>query len=153
MFSDVKGRSYTPLSTGRRWGCVQVTLAHERNEASWSLTVYGCDVVRQVGPRGGPGPLHEQVTIRAPVAGHQVVKLSRAGPWRGRRESEQASFFQVFVGHCRGEEEGEGWIIFPTFGVPACILSGHFPRVLKTRHMLQYDSSLPVTSIKTITTS
>lgn len=106
MFSDVKGWSYTPLSTGRRWGCGQVTLTHERNKASWSLTVYGRDVVRQVGPRGGPGPLHEQVTIRAPVAGHQVVKLSRAGPWRGRRESEQAPFFQVFVGHCRGEEGG-----------------------------------------------
>lgn len=41
-----------------------------------SLTVYGCEVVRQVGPGRGPAPLHEQVTVRTPVAGHQVVEVS-----------------------------------------------------------------------------
>lgn len=57
------------------------------------LTVDGGDVVGQVGPRGGPGPLHEQLTIGAPMAGHQVVILGRARPrWR-RRKPEQPAFF------------------------------------------------------------
>lgn len=88
--------------------CIQVPLKREVNKASWSLTVYGCDVVRQVGPGRGPRPLHEQLAIRAPVAGHQVVELSRAGPrWRWG-EPEQAPFFQMLVGHCRGERGGGG---------------------------------------------
>jgi len=61
-----------------------------------------------VGPRGGPGPLHEQLAVGAPVAGHQVVILSRAGPRRRRRrrKSKQPALFQMLVGHC-GRRAGE----------------------------------------------
>lgn len=71
------------------------------------LTVDGGDVVGQVGPRAGPGPLHEQLAIGAPVTCHEVVILGRACPGR-RRKPEQPAVFQMLMGHCRGEREGEG---------------------------------------------
>lgn len=57
------------------------------------LAVNGSNVVGQVCPCSGPGPLHEQITVGAPVAAHEVVVLSWACPWWRRRKPKQPPFF------------------------------------------------------------
>lgn len=67
------------------------------------LTVYWADVIWQMSRsrRGSRSraALHQQVTVRASLAGHKVVVLSRVGPWRRRGEAEEGTLLQVFVGH------------------------------------------------------
>lgn len=72
------------------------------------LTVDGGDVVGQVGAGRGCASLHEQLPVGAAMAGHQVVVLGRAGPWRWRRKPKEPAFFQMLVGHWEGEETQRG---------------------------------------------
>lgn len=86
-----------------------IGLPHLEPVCSQLLTINGGDILRQVGPHSGPSPLHEQFTIGTPVAGHQVIILSRSGPRRRRRKPKKSMVLQMLMGHCgRREREEEG---------------------------------------------
>lgn len=69
------------------------------------LTIYRADVIWQMSCSRRSccscrcAALHQQVTVRASLAGHEVVVLGRVGPWRRRGETEEGTLLQVFMGH------------------------------------------------------